>query len=76
MRNWDGLRQDLADTGGDHFTDLRGVSWLVEGELRRRPGMTYLTDTGGVALISYRALDGTAFVVVIDSGGSVEEVSL
>ena len=76
MRNWEGLRQDLSDTGGDHFTDLRGVSWEVEGQLQRRPGLTYLTDTGGVEMTSYRGPDDVAYVVIINSAGSVEEIAL
>ena len=46
MRQWDGIRDDTSDVGGDGFSAATGVSFVVEGELRRRPGLTYLASYG------------------------------
>lgn len=76
MRDWKGIRDDQTDVGGGSLSDATGVSLAVDGELRRRPGLTYLAAHGGTALAHFRSPVTGSWLLVVKSSGAVESVAL
>lgn len=69
MRQWPGLREDQTNVGGEGLSAATGISYYVEGELRRRPGLTYLADYGFISMCGFRSvLTGSWVTGVIDIG--------
>ncbi len=76
-RTWDGIRDDLSETGGsDLGSASRGVSFYVTGELRRRPGLSYLAAHGGTALGTFSSPVAGSWLLVFKANGDLESVAL
>lgn len=76
MRQWQGQRSDVPQVGGSHFIDCRGVSFSVDGQLSRRPGLTYVASEGALLIGSIRSQATGSFLVLVQSTGNVEAVAL
>jgi hypothetical protein len=76
MREWEGIRDDTSDVGGTGFSSATGISFTVEGELRRRAGLTYLASYGGNALAHFRSPITGAWLLVCRSNGDIESIDL
>lgn len=76
VASWSGIRNDVTDAGGDGLGDALGISFLVEGELRRRSGLTELTANGGIALGHFRTALNGAWLIVFKSNGDVTSVTI
>ncbi len=74
-KQWDGVRDDTSDVG-DGLSVMQGVSFAVEGELRRRPGLTALAAYGGPLTLAFRTTASGAWAVIVTSGGAIESVQL
>jgi hypothetical protein len=74
--SWDGIHDDQTDIDSDSLSEAVGVSYFVEGELRRRPGLTYCAAHGGVALPHFRSPVTGAWLLVVKSTGAIESVQL
>lgn len=75
MRRHRGQEADVPVIG-DHFLDCRGVSFAVDQQLTRRPGMTWLADDGGTLVGSLRTQAAGTFLLVVQTDGNVEALSL
>lgn len=76
MREWQGIRDDQTTVGGDAFTDARGVGYAIDGELQRRPGLTYLSAVGGTSLGSFRSPTTNAWATLTEADGDVQAVAI
>ncbi len=74
-KRWDGIRNDLSSVG-DGIETGSGISFSIEGEIRRRPGLTWLADFGGQLVQSFRSPITGAFAVIVTSSGTIEAVAL
>lgn len=71
MRRWDGIRDDQSDAGGSGLHDANGVSFFVDGELRRRSGLTRLTATGGMVLGAFSTAQSDSWLMIVTTNGAV-----
>ncbi len=76
MKQWPGMRADASEVGGEGLSSATGVSFSIDGELRRRPGLTYLANIGGVALSAFRSPVTGAWLNVVESDGDVKAVKM
>lgn len=53
MRNWQGIRQDSDWTGDDGAFFLSNVNLDIEGELRRRPGLSAFSAQSGTCMLNF-----------------------
>ncbi len=74
--SWDGIHDDSSDIDSEALSDAVGVSFFVEGELRRRPGLTYCAAHGGIALPHFRSPVTGSWLLVVKTTGVVEAVAL
>ena len=75
MRRWRGQRGDVPIVGGEHLLTAQNVSFDVQGQLSRRPGLTYLNGSGGDSLASFTAqLSGTWVIAIARTIINVEAV--
>ncbi len=74
MRQWQGQRGDVPVLG-DHFLKAQNITFRVDGQISRRPGLTYLTGHGSVAMRSFGA-KGLSFLVLVETDGTVRGVEL
>ncbi len=63
MKNWQGVRADLSDVSDEGMATAQNVSYFVQGELRRRPGLSGRIDTGGSLVTEWTDPFGTVFYV-------------
>lgn len=75
---WEGMRDDLSQvaSGGSLGSASRGLSFYVQGELRRRPGLTYLAAHGGTALGTFSSPVAGSWMLVFKTNGELESVAL
>jgi len=73
---WLGIKDGDSVVGGDGAFDANGVSFEVEGELRRRPGLLKLFALGGRALGTFRSAIAGTWVVLADANGTLKAVNL
>jgi hypothetical protein len=72
MKQWDGIRADTAETD-DGVMFVNNANFFIDGELRRRTGMTGFPVTqSGTALSEYRNILTNRYVVFATSTGTVE----
>lgn len=76
MRAWKGLRDDQTEVGGDGLSDATGVSFAVEGELRRRTGLSYLAASGGKSLATFRSPVTGSWILAATAAGAVNGIKL
>lgn len=76
MRQWQGIKDSETDVAGDGAINAIGVSFLVEGELRRRPGLTKSFPVGGRAIGAFRSSVNGAWVVLSTNNGNLTAVNL
>ncbi len=86
MRNWQGLREDLSVVSEDGMARAENLSFLVQGELRRRPGLgsrinesgvlvTEWTDPFGTPYYAYNSGSGTLTTVKVSDGTETTVIS-
>lgn len=77
-QKWDGIRDDRSavSSGESLGSASRGVSFYVQGELRRRPGLTYLAAHGGNALGTFASPVAGSWLLVFKTNGELESVAL
>ena len=76
IRQWQGQRSDVPVVGGDHLLTAKNVTFHVDGQITRRPGMTFLSSDGAESAVSFgNAVTGT-FLILVQSDGNVEAVEL
>lgn len=73
---WLGIKDGDSSVGGQDAYDACGVSFLVERELRRRPGLTKLCAIGGRSIGAFRSSVAGTWIVIADSSGNLKAVSL
>lgn len=73
---WRGIEDGRTTVGGQGPTDATGISFYVEGEARRRPGMTQLAAHGGIAMGAFRSAINGAWLLIAKSNGDIEAVSV
>lgn len=73
---WSGIDNAQSAIGGDAPADATGISFLVDGEARRRAGMTQLAAHGGIALGGFRSPLNGAWLLIVKTTGAVESVAL
>lgn len=76
MMQWDGIRDDQTVIDSKALSEAVGVSFLVEGELRRRPGLTYCAPHGGIALAHFRSPVSGSWLLVVKTTGDIESVAI
>lgn len=74
MRRWRGIVDDESEVGGDGLADARGLSFIIEGEVRRRPGFTWLASTGGHSLAAFRSPATDAWLMQTDTAGVISSI--
>jgi len=77
-KQWDGIRDDTTDidSGFALGNNSRGISLYVTGEIRRRPGLTYLSDHGGTAVGTFSSPVAGNFLVIFKASGELKSVPL
>lgn len=76
-RNWEGLQDDQTGAGDETgLINIIGVNYYADGQLSRRPGLTAITNLGGIALGTYKSAVSGTWLLVITSSGTIESVSL
>lgn len=73
---WTGIQDSDSTIAGDDALDAVGVSFLVEKELRRRPGLLKLCALGGKAIGAFRSSVAGVWIVLADSSGNLKAVNL
>lgn len=76
MTQWPGIRDDASDISSESLSEAIGVSFYVDGELRRRPGLTYCASNGGLALAHFRSPVSGSWLLVVSSAGAIDSVAL
>ncbi len=75
-RQWIALRDDQSDVGGAALTKADSVSFRVDGEVRRRSGLTKVATGGAIYMGHIRSLIGGSSIVLVQSDGTVDSVAL
>lgn len=78
MRTWQGIRDSQSDAveSGGLGNASRGLSFSVDGEVRRRTGLTYLEDQGALSMASLITPLAGAWLIAVGSDGNIEAISL
>lgn len=76
MRRWRGVESHISDVGGDHLLAAQGASFHVEGELRRRAGLSELAAYTGVALGTFVSEISGGWLLFAESDGEVQAYRL
>lgn len=76
MRTWTGIKDSDTPIAGDDALDGVGLSFLVEKELRRRPGLTKICAAGGRALGAFRSAVAGVWIIIADASGNLKSVNL
>jgi hypothetical protein len=76
VKQWPGIRNDQTTIGGNGLSDARGVSYAVEGELQRRPGLSWAASVGGTSLGAFRTPFGAAWALLTQTDGAVVSIDL
>lgn len=75
MKNWRGIATDIAAVS-DGALMIRNASFDIEGEFRRRIALEKITATAGaLGMTTYGAPNGTNYIVLNTSTGTVEVIS-
>ena len=77
---WSGLHDDVSDVAHGKNDSLgsasRGMSFYVQGELRRRPGLTFLAAHGGIALGTFSSPVAGSWLILFKTNGELKSVAL
>lgn len=77
---WGGVRDDVSEVAYGDGEGLgsasRGMSFYVQGELRRRPGLTFLAAHGGTALGTFSSPVAGSWMLVFKTNGELKSVAL
>ncbi len=76
MKKWLGIGNGSSDVGGEEPLDATGVSYFVDGEIHRRPGLTQLAASGGVALGAFRSPLNGAWLLIVKANGDIVSVAI
>ncbi len=76
MREWEAIRDDLSDVGSNALKVAESVSFRVRGELRRRSGLTKQATEGGLFITHINTPVAGSSLVVVQSDGTIDAVSL
>lgn len=70
MRQWEGIRDDTADTG-DGCMSVTNAYFHLDGEIQRRYGLEIFAAQSGRTLSGFRNKVGQHFTVFITADGDV-----
>ena len=76
MRKWIGVQDHISDVGGEALKTAESVSFRINGELRRRQGLTRVDTEGGIHIGHIRSPVAGSSLVVVQSDGTVEGLAL
>lgn len=68
MRRWVGQRSDVPIVGGDHMLTAQNISFDVQGQIERRPGLTYFASNGATSMASFTAQLSGSFIIFAGDG--------
>ena len=69
------MKDGESDVGGSHARLAIGLSYHVNGELRRRPGLTKFTDYGGESIGVFTDTRGVTWYVLVESDGEIQAIN-
>lgn len=75
IRQWQGQRSDVPIIG-EHLLTAQGITFSTDGQIERRPGLTYLAADGAESISSFGNAITGSFLVAVQSTGNVEAVAL
>lgn len=71
-RNWQGVRNDTADTADDGALYIANPSFFIRGELRRRHGMEgFPVTASGTSLGEFWNVATGRWVIFVTAAGAV-----
>lgn len=73
---WLGIQDSESAVGGNDAFDAVGISFAVEKELRRRPGLLKLCAQGGRAIGAFRSAVAGVWIVIAKANGDLVAVNL
>ena len=73
---WQGIHAGASDVNSDDAFDANGVSFFIDSELRRRPGLLKLCAIAGRAIGAFRSSINGVFLVFADTSGNVKAINL
>lgn len=76
MKNWLGLGDDKTNVGTPSLEVAESISFRVNGELRRRAGLTKESIEGGLYMTHIKSLITGGFLVTVQSDGTIDAVSV
>lgn len=75
MRDWEGIDFQKPATGIGTLV-CSNVSMSTVGELRRRNGMSYLTNESGWAMHDFKLPVGSRYIIIVTTYGTVEALAV
>jgi hypothetical protein len=76
MKNWRGIASDI-NAISDGAQMIRNCSFIIEGEMQRRPTLERaLTTSGSLGVALYGAPNGNQYLLQITSAGTVKVVAI
>ncbi len=76
MKTWQGLREDLSVVSDDGMARAENVSFQVQGELRRRPGLAGKINEAGILVQEWTDPFGTTYFVYNSGSGTLRTVKV
>src|SRR5690242_11172612 len=76
MKNWQGYREDLSVVAEDGMARAENVSFYVQGELRRRPGLAGKINEAGILVTEWTDPFGTPYYVFNSGSGTLRAVKV
>ncbi len=73
---WQGIRDDDTIVDGEGSLEAQNVSFRVNGELRRRPGLGQRLDLGGVLSAEFTDRAANTYVAFVTTSGQIKTLNL
>jgi hypothetical protein len=73
---WQGIRDDDTIVDGEGSLEAQNVSFRVNGELRRRPGLGTRLDLGGVLSSEFTDRAANTYVAFVTTSGEIKTLNL
>lgn len=70
MRQWEGIRDDTADTG-EGCMSVTNAYFHLDGEIQRRYGLEQYQAQSGRTIRGFRSAAGAHFTVFVTDAGAV-----
>jgi hypothetical protein len=76
MRQWQGIRDDVSQVGSDAPSLVVGMSFYVDGELSRRPGLSYLYAADAIGMGTFKHPVTGAWLAIVGANGDMDAINL